>query len=102
MIKDAYKLVRLRADGTVGPLFINRRQVLKLGTWMRSEDHPTAGYAHRPGWHVTEKPVAPHLSLKGRVWVKVQVRGSIKPLKRPASQGGLWWLASQMRICSFD
>lgn len=93
----AYKLLRLRRDGTLGPLFINRRQVIEPGTWLEAEDHPTKGYAHRPGWHACEKPVAPHLSPCGRVWRKVAIRDYVE-LKRPASQGARWFLAKQMMV----
>jgi len=47
----AWKLVRVRRDGTLGPLFINRRLVMRPRRWMRAECHPTAGYAVRLGWH---------------------------------------------------
>lgn len=93
----AYKLLRLRANGTLGPLFINRRQVIPLKRWLPAEDHPTKGYAHRPGWHATPKPEAPHLSKKGRVWCEVELTG-VKKLMRPAAQGGEWYLASRMVV----
>ena len=43
----AYKLFKLRADGTLGPLFINRQQVVPIGEWLEAETHPTQGYAVR-------------------------------------------------------
>lgn len=93
----AYKLVRKRKNGTLGPLFINRKQVLPIGVWLESEDHPTNGYARRPGWHVTKNKRAPHLSMNGRVWVLVEVKNYEK-LIRPESQGGTWLLAKWMKI----
>lgn len=57
----AYKLFRVRKDGTIGPLFINRKLVVVPGQWMEAESHPTKGFALRPGWHCTLAPVAPHL-----------------------------------------
>lgn len=93
----AYKLLRVRADGSIGPLFINRSQVITTGVWMRAEDHPTPGYAHRPGWHVAPQPNAPHLSTKGRRWYLVLV-ADITVLERPVCQGGIWWLANWMRV----
>ena len=93
----AYKLLRVRRDGTLGPLFINKRQIIPLGEWLPAEDHPTKGYAHRPGWHVAPAPLAPHLSERGRVWMKVEVR-EYEELVRPASQGGMWYLAKWMRV----
>jgi len=88
----AYKLMRLRKNGTLGSLFINKRDVIPIDVWLEAEDHPTKGYAHRPGWHCTFKPVAPHLSLKNRVWVEVEVE-DFEVFERPISQGGKWILA---------
>lgn len=93
----AWKLVRQRKDGTLGPLFINRRQRLPVGVWLEAEPHETPGYAFRPGWHATHRPVAPHLSKRGRVWVRVQLRRALVH-RRPRSQGGVWWVAGAMKI----
>jgi len=92
-----YKLMRLRKDGTLGPLFINARQRVPIGVWLPAEDHPTTGYKHRPGWHVLRTPNAPHLSKRGRVWVKVEIR-QYTVEERPANQGGIWYLAKSMRV----
>ena len=93
----AYKLLRQRKDGSIGPLFINARRRIHLGEWMDAEDHPTKGYAHRPGWHCTFRPVAPHLSEKGRVWCRVEIQ-DFQVYPRPESQGGHWILAKKMRV----
>jgi len=92
-----YKLFRKRKDGTLGPLFINARLRIELGKWMMAEDHPTKGYAHRPGWHATLAPMAPHLSEKGRVWCECQAY-NCKKFDRPQSQGGTWVLAQFLRV----
>lgn len=97
MVYPAFKLLRVRKDGTLGPLFINCRQVIPIGKWLPAEDHPRKGYARRPGWHVAPRPCAPHLSLKGRVWMRVEVKDKVD-LVRPAAQGGTWWLAKWMRV----
>ena len=96
-IKIAYKLLRVRKDGSVGPLFINRKQVIPKGVWLAAEDHPTKGYAHRPGWHVMAAPRAPHLTNKGRQWFRVAVY-DFEPFTRPESQGGKWFLARHMML----
>lgn len=98
----AYKLFRLRSDGSIGPLFINRRQRIPVGVWLEAEAHPTAGFAYRPGWHCTLLPIAPHLktTLKSgevRKWFKVEVQG-IETFQRPESQGGTWVLAKRLRV----
>jgi len=92
-----YKLFRLRRDGTLGPLFINRRLVIEPGVEYIAEDHPTKGYAHRPGWHLAKTPHAPHLSTKGRVWCRVEYTDGVE-YARPESQGGCWILARTMRV----
>ena len=93
----AYKLVRRRRDGTLGPLFINKQQVVPIGRWLQAESHPTPGFKVRPGWHCTSKPVAPHLSMKGRVWCKVEIT-HFTEFERPKAQGGLWYIAGRMRV----
>ncbi len=93
----AYKLVRKRKDGSLGSLFINKKAVLPLNTWLDAEDYPTKGYAHRPGWHCTFTPYAPHLSKKGRVWVEVGIY-NFEIFQRPEAQGGEWLLAKHMLI----
>jgi hypothetical protein len=95
--KTGFKLFRRRKDGTLGPLFINARQRIEVGRTYEAEDHPTKGYAHRPGWHLAKQPVAPHLSTKGRVWCRVQYTGGVE-YPRPESQGGCWILARTMRV----
>ncbi len=92
-----YKLFRMRKDGTLGPLFINARLRVPVGEWLEAEDHPTKGYAHRPGWHAAATPNAPHLSEKGRVWCKVELEG-VRRYPRPESQGGEWLLADRLRV----
>lgn len=97
MQHTGYKLFRKRKDGTYGPLFINKRQKLVKDVTYPAEDHPTNGYAHRPGWHICSKPIAPHLSLTNRVWCKVQF-DKIQTIIRPACQGGVWFLGSSLKI----
>ena len=94
----AYKLLRVRKDGSLGPLFINRRFRVPVGEWILYGCHPTRGFKIRPGWHCTSRPEAPHLSMKGRAWFEVEVEADAERIDRPASQGGLWYLAKWMRI----
>ena len=97
-MKTGYKLFRKRKDGSFAPLFINRKLRLSIGTVYPYEDHPTKGFAHRPGWHVCSKQDAPHLRQGGdRVWCRVEFE-PMAEIKRPASQGGTWYLGSSLRI----
>jgi len=93
----AYKLLRKRKDGTLGPLFINCRQRIPVGEWLPAEAHRRKGYKFRPGWHCMAKPRAPHLTDKGRVWCEVEI-SDFTEFTRPESQGGLWYLAQKMRV----
>jgi hypothetical protein len=93
----AYKLFRKRKDGSLGPLFINRRQRVPIGIPLLADCYPTKGFAVRPGWHCSHAPIAPHLSERGRVWCEVEVL-RIKKLERPLAQGGLWYLAGMMKV----
>lgn len=93
----AYKLFKVRADGSIGPLFINARQRIPIGEWLDAEPHRTKGFAYRPGWHCTLKPIAPHLSTKGRAWYRVEVEGT-RQYARPESQGGTWVLAEKLKV----
>ena len=93
----AYKLVRLRKDGTLGSLFMNASARLPVGEFIRARPHARKGFAYRPGWHTVAKPVAPHLSKKGRVWVKVWI-SEYQQHRRPAHQGGLWFTSNFMYI----
>lgn len=98
----AYKLLRKRKDGSLGPLFINARQRIPHGEWLQAEAHKRKGFAFRPGWHCAAEPVAPHLetelaSGELRVWCEVEI-DNVTEYARPAAQGGKWLLAERMRI----
>jgi len=93
----AYKLVRQLKDGSITSLFINKTERLPFNKWLIAEDHPTTGYADRPFWHCIADCVAPHLSKRGRVWVEVEIE-DYESIQRPASQGGLWFLANRIKF----
>lgn len=93
----AYKLIRKLKDGSLSPLFINKKSRIPIGVWLDAEEHPTKGFAFRKGWHCTPKPIAPHLSTKGRIWVEVEIEDT-ELYNRPESQGGTWVLAQRMKV----
>ncbi len=93
----AYKLIRRLKDGSLSPLFINKKSRTPLNVWLDAEEHPTKGFALRKGWHCTLKPIAPHLSIKNRVWVEVEI-DDFEYYNRPESQGGTWVLAQKMKV----
>lgn len=93
----SYKLFRVLSNGEITPLFINKKQRLPIGAWLEAESHPTKGFKHRPFWHCTSSPIAPHLSLKGREWYKVEM-DEFEELERPSCQGGLWFLEKKIKI----
>jgi len=95
----AWKLFRLMKDGSIKPLFIGKTEALPIGEWMPAKDIPTSGFAHRPGWHCTTVPFAPHLkdTDNRRIWLEVVIEDFDK-FQRPQSQGGTWVLAKKMYI----
>ena len=93
----AYKLVRVRKNGTLGPLFFDRKLVVPMHEWLTAKALHQKGFAFRPGWHCCSTPVAPHLSKTDRVWIQVSIKGA-KKHQRPVAQGGLWYTAKQMRV----
>lgn len=98
--KVAYKLMRQLKDGTVHPLFINKKEATKFGVILEAECYPTKGFAVRQGWHCCFTPYAPHLKQtlsngEQRVWVRVLV-SDYDTYDRPESQGGAWILAQKM------
>lgn len=93
----AYKLMRVRRDGSIGPLFICTRMRIPMGQWLIAKPFPTKGYKERVGWHATHAPHAPHLSTKGRAWFEVELNG-VTEFPRPECQGGLWYIAQWMKV----
>jgi hypothetical protein len=94
-----YKLFRERKDGSLGPLFINRKLKIQIGVSYPMEEHRTRGFAFRPGWHICRTPRAPHLSMKNRAWYKVEFE-LLDIIDRPDSQGGTWYLGKTMKVIS--
>ena len=93
--------LRMKKDGKVYPLFIDKTTPTKFGEWLPAECHPTKGFAVRQGWHCCFTPYAPHLkeslsSGEQRVWVEVEVE-DYTTYDRPESQGGAWILANRMK-----
>lgn len=98
----AYKLMRVKKDGNIYPLFINKTVPTPIDRWLDAECHPTKGFAVRKGWHCCLKQNAPHLKMRlsngeQRIWVKVEV-DDYSLYNRPESQGGEWVLAQKIKI----
>jgi len=93
----AYKLFRQLKSGEITSLFINNTRRLPLNEWLNAECYPTKGFSVRPYWHCTEKPEAPHLTNKGRIWFKIDME-DFEVFERPVSQGGKWFLAKKIKI----
>lgn len=93
----AYKLFRVMKDDTISSLFINKKARHPIKKWLSAIDVPTKGFTHRCGWHCTANPIAPHLSKQGRAWFEVEIK-DYEILQRPMSQGGIWYLAKNIKI----
>lgn len=93
----AFKLFRVRKDGSLGSLFINPKARIPTGKRLVAKKHVTKGFKVRPGWHCVAEPNAPHLSMKGREWRMVWIAGFTEH-RRPAAQGGLWYTSKYMIV----
>jgi hypothetical protein len=101
IIRKAFKLFRVRKNGSISSLFINKKRILELDKWLEAGEFPTKGFKLRPGWHCTNSPNAPHLSLKNREWYIVLMK-DFTVEKRPLSQGGIWYLAKWIKIIKYE
>ena len=93
----AFNLCRQLKNGDIRSLFINKKISLPFNQWLEAESHPTKGFKERPFWHCTSTPIAPHLSTKNRVWVKVEIE-EFEIFERPSNQGGIWYLAKKIKL----
>lgn len=93
----AYKLCRQLKNGDITSLFINKKVKLPFNQWLEAENHPTKGFKERPFWLCTSEPIAPHLSIKERVWIRIEME-DFEEFQRPDSQGGLWYLAKRIKL----
>lgn len=99
----AFKLVRVREDGSLGSLFVRRSRRLPVGKWIKADlkvrprDRVAGGgvLKLRPGWHAAEKPALAHLTRTGRAVFKVRLR---KNVKRHIGPQGVWYTADEMYI----
>ena len=98
----AYKMMKLRKDNTLGPLFIDASLKIRIGeTHVAKQGTHKKGYKYRPGFHCCLTPHAPHLKLgEGRVWVEVLISDYTEE-HRPMSQGGTWYLANRITFLKF-
>ena len=84
-----YKLFEMDEKNNLYPLFIDKKTVYPVGEWIKAENHPTKGYAARPGLHVGQICSAPWLmSADGtyksqrskywkRVWCEVEYNATV-------------------------
>ena len=95
----AYKLCRIKKNGAITPLHIDKTRELVFDEWLPSEMHITSGFAIRQGWHCAPDPYVPHMEMETktdkRVWVEVFI-DDFTPKVVPKSQGGMWYLAQRI------
>ena len=94
----AYKMVRIRKDATLGPMFVGCEEVFPVGSWITAHTnykrkldkvYSKLGWLKfRPGFHFAELPYAPHIGIKDKdgvikwmhddtVWVECEVSDEI-------------------------
>lgn len=95
--KKAFKLFRVNKKNEIKSLFIDNKKSLPINEWIKAEDNKTKGFSHRPGWHTSPQPFAPHLKTNGRKWFHVEICDFVK-LNRPINQGGVWYLSNWIKI----
>ena len=84
-----FKLFEMDTENNLYPLFIDKKTIYPIGEWIQAENHPTKGFASRPGIHVGQLCSAPWLmSTDGiyksqrskywkRVWCEVEYNATI-------------------------
>lgn len=60
-IMYGYKLFEQDSKGNIYPLFIDKKEWVRLGRWLPAKFVPTKGFAPRGGWHIGTIPDAPWL-----------------------------------------
>ena len=92
---EAYKLLRVRADGTLGSLNTDIGRKLPIGEWLRAGNHARPGRTPHPGWHALTEPASKHFrDFPGRKWYRVELQ-NVTPYPRPDE---MWLVAECMRI----
>lgn len=79
MKQTYYKLFEMDTKGNLYPLFIDKKTACSVGEWIQAENHPTKGFAKRPGFHAGQICSAPWLmsangtykSQRGKQWKRV-------------------------------
>lgn len=83
-IERGFKLFEMDQNGNLYALFIDKNTIMPINSWLQAENHPTKGFAARPGYHIGQIPSAPWLmSADGtyksqrrkhwkRVWAEVE------------------------------
>ena len=60
-IERGYKLFEMDTHGNLYALFIDKKTIMPVGELLKAENHPTKGFANRPGYHIGQIPSAPWL-----------------------------------------
>ena len=93
----AFKLFRIRKEGSIGSLFVEPTARHPIGTWIPAKAHSHKKLKFRKGWHALIHPNAPHLSKKNRAWYIVMV-DNYEVIDRPKNHGGKWVIAQKLNI----
>lgn len=71
----AYKLLRIKKDGKLYPLFVDTKTFIPIGVWIKAKcgelksngnvKSKLGDLCYRPGYHLSDLPYAPHIGKKG-------------------------------------
>ena len=71
----SYKLLRIKKDGKLYPLYVKADKPTPIGVWLEAEcgeltsngkvKSKLGELCFRPGWHLSSIPYAPHIGKKG-------------------------------------
>lgn len=106
----AYKLFRIK-NGELHPLYVFANETVSIGEWIPAKNGPRTkdgkvksklgGLCFRPGWHLTEIPLANHIGVKrdgmivcmhpDTVWCEVEYSDRVDYNNAAAENGLINW-----------
>lgn len=99
----AYKIFKKSKSGLFKPAQVPvarlQHKGYEVGVWYPAENAQPTNLKERIGFHCVNQPSVPHIKIIPNkiVWVEVEIEDYTE-IRRPQSQGGLWYLANHLKI----